>query len=170
MNIASGVIASQEVSDALLAAKSVGEQQFKKFVNERIITHTVDFFNPLSKLNLPTFSTLLKTKQVKSVRKDVVLKVDRGLFARMIVIAQNRQMDMRAVLTYALGPLPWSLAVTDGTLAKTTKSTLLHILEAYSPALNAITGSATWIIDGMALLQTLKDIPLTFSALAVCVL
>ena len=99
-----------------------------------------------------------------------MLKADRGLFARMIVMAQNRQMDMGAVLTYALGPLPWSLAVTHGTLAKTTKSTLLHILEAYSPAMNAIPGSASWIIEGMALLQTLKDIPLTFSALAVYVL
>lgn len=170
VNLASGVVASQEVSDALLSANLTGEQQFKKFVNERIRTQKVDFFNPLSKLNLPTFSTLLTTKQIKSMGKDVVLKADRGLFARMIVMAQNRQMDMRAVLTYPLGPLPWSLATTDGTLAKTTKSSLLHILEAYSPVMNEIPESATWIIDGMALLQTLKDIPKTFSAFAVCVL
>ena len=99
--------------------------------------------------------------------KDVVRKADRGLFARMVLMAQNRQMDMRTVLSYPLGPLPWSLATTDGLLAKTTKSSLLHILEAYAPAMNEIPESATWIIDGVALLQTLKNIPMTFAEFAV---
>ena len=47
-----------------------------------------------------------------------MLKVDRGLFAQMVAMTQNRQMDMRTVLTCTLGPLPWSLSTTDGTLAK----------------------------------------------------
>ena len=137
-----------------------------KFVNERIRKQKVDFFSPLSKLNLPTFTTLLTTK-VKSMGKDVVLKADRGLFARMVLMAQNRQMDMRTVLSYPLGPLPWSLATTDGSLAKTTKSSLLYILEAYAPAMNEIPESATWIIDGMALLQNLKSSSMTFAEFAV---
>ena len=170
VNLASDVVASQEVSDALLSAQLTGEQQFKKFVKERVMSQNVDFCSPLSKLNLSTFSTLLATRQMKSVGKEVVLKADRGLIPRMVVMAQNRQMDMRTVLTYPLGPLPWSLATTDGTLAKTTKSSLLHILEANAPAMDGIPESATWVIDGMALLQTLKDIPKTFSDLAVYVL
>ena len=59
VNLASGIVASKEVSDALLSAHLTGEQQFMKFVNERIRTQKVDFFSPLSKLNLPAFTTLL---------------------------------------------------------------------------------------------------------------
>ena len=37
--------ASPEVKDALLAAISEGDVQFKKFVKERVITQTVSFFD-----------------------------------------------------------------------------------------------------------------------------
>ena len=42
----------------------------------------------------------------------------------MLLIAQNRKLDMRDVLEYPLGPKPWALANADGTLKKTGKSTL----------------------------------------------
>ena len=35
---------------------------------------------------------------------------------------------MREVLSYPLGPLPWALSPTSGTLVKTEKSTLLPLL------------------------------------------
>ena len=75
-------------------------------------------------------------------------------------------MNMQDVLKYPLGPLPWSLATPDGTPAKTTKATLLHILEGKAEAVKEVPASAVWIIDEMALLQSLKRIPRTFSELA----
>ena len=50
-------------------------------------------------------------------------------FARLAVVAQSRSLDMRSVLHYELGPVPWSLATPDGGLVKTDKSCLLHLLE-----------------------------------------
>ena len=50
------------------------------------------------------------------------LRTDRNPFARLLVIGQSRQMDLRQSLVHELGPLPWSLALFDGALVKTSKA------------------------------------------------
>ena len=44
-------------------------------------------YAPLPKSNLQTFGNLLKSRTVKSTATAVVVKADRGLFARMVVTA-----------------------------------------------------------------------------------
>ena len=165
LNIASGVAATDGITDDLLTAKQKGTDAFITFVQKRLQTSEVDLFAPLPKSSLRTFGNQVKSVRIKSAATDVI-KADRGLFARMIVIAQHRQMNMQDVLKYPLGPLPWSLATPDGTPAKTTKATLLHILEGKAEAVEEVPTSAVWIINGMALLQSLKRVPRTFSELA----
>ena len=103
---------------------------------------------------------------MKSTATAVVVKVDRGLFARMVVIAHHRQMNMQEVLTHPLGPLPWSLATADGAPTNTAKSALLHILEGKDQPVEDVTASAVWILDGVAILHSMKDASRTFSSLA----
>ena len=82
-----------------------------------------------------------------------MLKADKNFFARL-VLAQARQLNLKTILAYPLGPLPWALASTYGSLAKTNKATLLCLLEAdTSPVENV--PPAVWLVDGMALLQAL---------------
>ena len=83
---------------------------------------------------------------VKSTATAVVVKADRCWFARMVVIAYHRQMNMQEVLTYPLGPLSWSLATADGAPTKTAKSTLLHILEGKAQPVEDVPASAVWIL------------------------
>ena len=71
-------------------------------------------------------------------------------------------MDLRQVLKYSLGPVPWSFATQDGQLAKTTKSILLHLLEKDVPPVEAVPCDVVWIVDAMALLQSLSHVPRTF--------
>jgi hypothetical protein len=66
------------------------------------------------RFNLKTFSNLHKKSSVKAADKIVLLKADRNLFARLLVIAQCRKMDIRQLLYHELGPIPWSLAALDG--------------------------------------------------------
>ena len=75
-------------------------------------------------------------------------------------------MNMQDVLRYPLGPLPWSLATPDGKLAKTTKAALLPLLESTVEPLNDVPEATMLIVDGMAMLQSLKTIPKTFGELA----
>ena len=61
-------------------------------------------------------------------------------------------MNMQEVLTYQLGPLPWSLATADGAPTKTAKSALLHILEGKAQPVEDVPASAVWILDGVAII------------------
>ncbi len=94
-----------------------------------------------------------------------MLKGDSSLFARLLVIAQVRHMDMREVLKYELGPMPWSLACVGGGLVKTTKSSLVPLLEQKRTS-DAAVGATCYVIDAMAMLQAMTAIPATFAELA----
>ena len=85
-------------------------------------------------------------------------------------MAQNRSFNMRDVLSYSLGPLPWSIALADGSLVKNNKAKLLQFLEKDMLPLDTVATGATWIIDGMALLQSMKNVPATFKEIANTVL
>ena len=136
-------------------------------MEKRLKSNEIDYlYAPLSKSNLQTFGNLVNSMTVKSTATSVVVKPDRGCFARMIVIAHHRQMNMQEVLTYPLGPLPWSLATADGAPTKTAKSALLHILEERAQPVEDVPASAVWILDGVDILHSMKDVPRAFSCLA----
>ena len=97
---------------------------------------------------------------------EVIVRADRSLFARLLIVAQTRSLKMRDVLCCELGPLPWSLASVDESLANTAKSKLLDLLEKDIPPAKNVPGNAAWMIDAMALLQSLRTIPATFADLA----
>ena len=100
----------------------------------------------------------------------VILRTDRNLFARLFVIGESRQMDLRQLLIHELGPLPWSLALFDGALVKTNKAALRKPLEDGVESLQRLPAQTTAvIIDAMALLQTMRKIPERFSDLAVMI-
>ena len=130
VNIASAVKATDSITDYLRTAEKKGNAAFVSFVEKRLKSNEIDnLYTPLPKSNLQTFGNLVKPRKVKSTVTAVVVKADRDWFARMVVIAHHRQMNMQEVLTYPLGPLPWSLATADGAPTTTAKSALLHILE-----------------------------------------
>ena len=96
-NISSGLVASQQVSNDMLSAYRHGESRLQQFIKDRLLTCTVQFHDPLPSLKLKTFGELTKTKSVNVKGKDVVVHADRGFFARLLVLAQSRSMDLRRV-------------------------------------------------------------------------
>ena len=129
VNIASAVKATDSITDDLRIAEKKGNVAFVSFVEKKLTSNEIDYlYAPLPKSNLQTFGNIVKSRTVKSTATAVVVKAGRGLFTRGLVIAHHRQMNMQEVLTYPLGPLPWSLATADGAPTKTAKPVLLHIL------------------------------------------
>lgn len=108
-------------------------------------------------------------KTVNVGGKSVVLRADRNLFTRLVVIGQSRQVNLRD-LTHELGPIPWSLFLSDGTLAKTTKSVLTAPLEDDVEAPQSLPDYSVLIIDAMVLLQTMTRIPDRFEDLVELIL
>lgn len=170
ISISSGNVANEAIQQGLMSAHAKGQDAFTSFVDSRLIRGSQDLFDPLTKLKLGTFAETRTKKQVTTGGRDIVIKADRNLFARLLVIGQHRQMDLREILAHELGPVPWSLASPDGSLAKTNKAALSPLLEDGIEFLQSLTGVTAVIIDAMAMLQTITRIPEKFSELADVVL
>jgi hypothetical protein len=112
---------------------------------------------------LQTYSVVGKKVTSKSKQGELVaMKNSKTLFAKMLLIAKSRELQMEEVLKYSLRPFPSSLATSEGDLVKTAKSKLLHKIEEDVPGacvdLPAVENKAC-ILDAMAVLQTLTVIP-----------
>ncbi|XP_028391978.1 uncharacterized protein LOC114516648 isoform X2 [Dendronephthya gigantea] len=169
IHLSSCLVATQEVKNDLLTTKQRGEECVTAFLRDRLLVQEPDIFSTIPKLKLKTFSSMTKKVKVSSAKGvEATLKNNRNLFARMLLLAQSRNVDMKEVLTYSLGPFPLSLSTGMGTLHKTQKSKLMtsiessvqdHIIDSL-PAGNAV------ILDGMAIIQSTKKLPSSFGELA----
>ena len=163
IHLTSGVIASQDVTYDLLGAEKMGLTALEYFVEKRLNSNAEEFHATLKRLQLKSFSSMQKTQH--KVSKQASTKSDRDLFARLLVVAQTRQMNIQEVLSFELGDLPLSLASIDGTLCKTSKSKLAHLLERSSQPIQHIPDGTALLVDAMVLLHTIKPAA-TFAELA----
>ena len=162
-SLSSGEIASEETTWDLLHAEEMGQNALAEFVEKRLNAQEVGFYDPLRKMKLATYQKR-SGKTPKSGEKST--KAELLFFTRLLVVAQGRNMNIKEVFKYELSHVPLSLASSDGSLCKTTKSKLLHILEKRQEAREEIPMGTVLIVDGMALLHSLKTIPATFQGLA----
>ena len=82
--------------------------------------------------------------------------MDRTLFAKMAVLGQFRQINMKTVFTFPLSPLPWSLSDAFGLPRKTNKAKLVQQLEKEVPLVERFPENAASIYNGMTMPQRLK--------------
>ena len=101
----SETIATKRLEDDLLMAYDKGNKAMKAFIKLRLVKAKVSFFDPIPRLKLSTFASL-SLSSVKIRGKEVMLKADRNLFARLLIAAPTRNMDLRGVFTRSLGPHP----------------------------------------------------------------
>ena len=113
-SLSSGCVLTETIKSDLLAAKEKGTDVLTAFFEDRLLSDSLGFFDPLPKLRLGTFRDAQKKTTVSKEGKAVILRTDRNLFARLLVMGQTRQMDLRQLLIHELRPLPWSLALFDG--------------------------------------------------------
>ena len=163
ISLSTGTVAPSDVATDLLTANARGEIAYKNLQDERIGFRKKPLNDPLPKQKLKTFSDINKPRVAKSTHKETVLKADHKLFGQMVLIATSRKLDMRSVLAHPLGPLPWSLGNCDGTLKKTSKSTLARQREKNVSLAEAIPQPSTCIIDGMNLVQKVHSENKTFA-------
>ena len=146
-----------------------GEKAALDFMNTKVLCSKPDIYAAIKKTNLKTFSQMSTKVNSKNRKGDVVaVKNSKKLFAKMLLIARSRDVDMKEVLQYSLRPFPLPLATSDGNLVKTAKSKLLHLIENRTTdhLVDRIEGDKVLILDAMAILHTIKIIPSTFGELA----
>ena len=110
------------------------------------------------------------TKKVTCKGKEIVLKADRNLFGHIIVVAQTRKLQMKKVLSYPLGPIPWVLANADGSLRKPDKAKFMNDIAQNVPVVEVFTDKSACIVDGMSIVQILDGNQKTFGDIGKTVL
>ena len=169
LHLSSGVVANSSIKSDMKDMYQRGENAAVTFMTQQIMSERPDIYTPIKKTNLQTFTSVAKTIKSKNKKGEMVaLKNSKMLFARMLLIAKSRNLDMQEVLCYSLRPYPRSLATNEGDLMKTTKSKFLTQIEAEVPDCHEsnIVGEKAYIIDGMAMLQMLQNTSKTFNELA----
>lgn len=167
--LASGVMVDNNVADTLLSAEKLGEQQFVEFASTQLLGENPDVFTKLKRNNIKTFSSSNKATVKDSKGKEISVKLNRNLFAQLLVIARSRKVDLKEVMTYSLGVYPLSLATASGGLVKTAKSKLFKILEgeAGNPDVDVRSfHNNALIVDAMAVIQSIKGKWKTFGELS----
>ncbi|KAG1664859.1 hypothetical protein GQR58_019650 [Nymphon striatum] len=157
INITILMVPTPTIRDHLLNAITYGQDAMELFRSERLGADSIkEFFDPLKRQNLQTFSTLRPKKVLKVNQKEVVLKADRELFGRMAVIGQSRDIDLKEVFSFPLGPIPWSLGDEFGMLRKTNKAAITTALEKNIEYVESVPQNSATLLDGMAVVQKLK--------------
>ena len=85
VNMATGVVLPDDVADALLASHSKGKEQLMTFIEKRLNTSAVSFWDAIPSLKIKTFSSTTKKVRVKaSDEKIATVSADRELFGRCL--------------------------------------------------------------------------------------
>ena len=131
------------------------------FLSTKINTNELNFCDPLPMLKINTFSSATKKMEVKATNdKIITLTADRELFGRLLVVAKQRDIDLQEVVSYELSAVPVAIAHGDRSLRKTTKSSLMSVLEknvAVLPSLPPSLIPTAYVIDTMFLVQVMKS-------------
>ena len=102
----------------LLTAKEKGLSALNTFIEEQLVKETTDFYEPIKKLKLSTFGKLKKSVKIKILDKITVS-----------MMSQHRNIDMKGIFAFPLGPVLWALADSMETLKKNNKAILMHEIE-----------------------------------------
>jgi hypothetical protein len=146
-----------------------GECAAVEFMESNIVGEEPDIYTKIKKTQLHTFSLIGKKVNCKSKKGEILaLKNSKALFAKMLLKAKSRNLEMEEVLAYSLRPYQHPLATNEGDLVKTVKAKLLKMIEdeIQDGYVDLPVGDKAYIFDAMAILQTLTVLPATFGELA----
>ena len=129
VHLGSGLQCSPEIQDDMMNAEKKGNKALCNFLEKRIESNEEDLYASIQKMKLKTFAGMKMKKSCTIKDRNLTLKADRDIFARLLVICSKRNVSLKEVLTYSLGRIPWSLATADGGFVKSVKSKLLDTIE-----------------------------------------
>jgi len=131
-NIITRVMMPAEVQKDVCNQDDIGQQKYRKFVEERINTNELSIWARMQKVNLKTWKCARKSVKHRLADQVVELKDDRSLFAHMLIVAHSRpEINLKdSVGDHEFTSVPGALfSVTGELLPCTDKSKVMHILE-----------------------------------------
>ena len=93
-------------------------------------------------------------RNICTENKDITLKTGWDLFGKTFLKVRRRDLDMKELTKYELGPLPGSVSTKDGILGKIDKDTLSAEIKLGVSVVDTGSNNSR-IIDGMAIPQNI---------------
>ena len=150
INILTKAVVTGDVQKDIETLEQKGSEKFDEFIESRLKTRNTNFWDPMKKLSLKTWKSSLKETKIKVGEKTVELKEDRGLFARMLIVANSRpEISLENTIgTYELSVVPRALFASDGSMHHCSeKSQLMTILEKQTDQSSTLCSNATNVIE-----------------------
>ena len=158
---------ASEVTEAyLLNVFADGKSDRDQFVQESLADNS-RFEQPIKRVTVNNFALEAFRKRNKSTAASAVVRAKgtRDLFGTLLSLALSAQLDMDAVLKYALTAQPACFTHPDGSLQKSDKSQVFKVLRGERLNDEPVEVDA-FIFDGMFLIQLLIGTCSTYEALA----
>ena len=124
MNIITGQIYSDKITEDMLSFEKTGNLVYKQFIDERLKPDsTKSIHEPIKKVMLNTCKSAIKPDKLKINDKTKELRGNCNLFARCALIRGQRNINMKVIVgDYELTVYPKSLFSSDGSLLDGSKS------------------------------------------------
>ena len=105
VSISTATEAPEDVPQDLIKAREIGEQAYQQFREERIeaFKPKKKIHDPMKLTRLQTFPALSKKRKVTVDGRTMILKADRSLFERIIILGQNRKIEVIELFRYSFG-------------------------------------------------------------------
>ena len=150
-------IVEQAVVDTVFQIEQLGQEQYDKYVRERLVIQNVHVSELIIKNNLPLFSQPLVKKKNNFTLQLASLKSDCSLFSRLYVSSQVRGGNLDEFFEHENQACPPAL-LPNGEMGTTKRSDLVGCLEDLVPSKEETTVSKIQvsIIDGSAIVNILR--------------
>ena len=143
-----------EVVECIKNIKTIGQDQYKAFVAERMIECTRPITDPIKRNKLPIFSRPTVKAVSKKQAPVAALKDDCSLFARLYIACQSREGDLQDFFRHENQPWPPSLSQ-HGNLKQGNKADLISCLQGSTEASADTPQVDAKIFDGAVVVQML---------------
>ena len=148
-------IVDTQIADTVRRITTLGEEQYSKFVTERLEKCTTPITHPLPKNKLPLFSRPPVKVKSKGKAQLAALKSDCSLFSRLYISCQTRDGDINHLFSHENQATPPALS-SGGKLRFGVKADLLRCLESNLPENKSVPETDAVILDGAAVVQMLN--------------
>ena len=169
INLSSGIPLATEVALDVMSIRKVGEEEYDKFRNERLLKKEKGFHDPIKRNNLKLFSSGNRKVQTEQSTQVKTIEANRNILASLLSLSAKtgQVIDFEKALKYPLSSVPLSLANPDGARRTTAKSKLQGIIldHCSNPVGHPIEtlpdkrNVSAFLIDMMAVIRTLTEIP-----------
>ena len=150
-------LADPAVIDTWRQIKSLGQEQYDTYVNERLVNQTKPITDPINRNNLPLLSRPSVREKSRAQLQRSSLKNDCSLFSRLYIASQIRSGDLDQFFQHENQAYPPALSQM-GKLRTGTKYDLVDCLENLVPSQDISPTLVVQVIllDGAAIVNTLR--------------